>query len=234
MIIAGDQKIEIGNSQASAPSPYEAKGPADMGEALKGFAELRDTRHFDEKAGDQAILALADPRHCDEARDLWTQKMGKEVYLGQFLAENALERLESMMTSFPGTCQRAKSALIDTIDMVIRNGGNFKTRGFGPGDPAEQMASLAKQPYCSREDSLRLLTSSMELNRRLERTDARTQHRGDIYKTLVNDLGMQGSMPDSDRASIKAALDKDAESLETRFDDRHFWYIKYLEDAAQR
>lgn len=237
IIIAGEQKFVPGQRAEAPAAPYEPQGPADMKQALAGFAEIENHDDFEEKAGDQAILALADPAHREEARQLWIQKIGANMFLGHFLAGGALDRLNEISARFPEKSTQARAELIEAIDGAIKNGGKFKKDPvYGMGDPSEDLIFMIEKPYFSREEKLRLMSHSLELNRRLETEDSRIHKRGIIYGSLIGNLGETpaGSMPEADRASIMDTLAKDSAEMETRFDNRHHWYLKWLEDEAQR
>ncbi|MBI3926506.1 MAG: hypothetical protein HY319_13275 [Armatimonadetes bacterium] len=210
-IRAGDQQIGIGGVPEAQAPHYEPYGPSDRGLAV---ANLNRVYHHDffEEAGDQAMLALADPAHQEAARAGFDQALSRGH--GQFLVREVLGRFAQLAEIFPAEVPTAIEAFVDCVEKVISRGG----------DTAEDMTYYVDARPLSREQRMRLLEAEAKVLSEPAvgeadypdiREASRVQKRGIVFYSLMGLLGeapFAGELPLATAASL-AQADSDVQKV---------------------
>lgn len=180
------------DSTESAPGPYVRKGQADRAQAVAGISASTafEAEDFWDKAGDEAILALGDPKYADQARgDLVTLIVGKpgtnlEVDIhGEFngsLLKAIVGRMPALQAHNPADYDAARSGVMDVMERVLRN-------------ERQDWMDIKKavfDPLFTSDEQLHLLSIALE-NARKQQSDKPYEDdpiykRGDILYSMAN------------------------------------------------
>lgn len=223
----GDQEIAIGGAPERV-SDYTPEGPGDRRAALDaiGQTSLIGGSDFWEKAGDQALLALADPATRPEAIDRLGAVFARPNVGDGVVRDVTRWRMPVLEKAFPEQFEAIRSGIVEALAKGIAAGG----------EGAEDLVYYIDAACSTREDKMRLYTAAIDLyhepgqgesSLESSRGPARLYQRGIAFYGLESAAGSDlAEVPASALGGARSAADRSRKWLDGRLESLHESYTE--------